>query len=755
MTRTAFRTCPFCEATCGLAIEVDDDGAVVSVRGDADDVFSRGFICPKGAAFGAYHTDPDRLRAPLIKRDGRHVEVSWDEAFAEVEARLPPILEERGRDAVAVYAGNPSVHNMAGAIYGRALFKALRTRNLFTASTVDQMPKHLSSGLLFGHPMSIPVPDLDRTDYLIILGANPAESNGSVCTAPDFIGRVRRIQERGGKVVVVDPRRTRTARQASEHLFIRPGGDAALLIAIARILIREQRVAIPGPIAAHLSGLESLTAALEDLELDALAAACGIDLDTITRIARELSDAPSAAVYGRIGTTTVTFGTLASYLVDALNLLTGNLDRPGGAMFARPAHVPHRPDREPGGRGFQVGRWTSRVEGLSEVMSEFPAATMAAEIETPGDGQVRALITIAGNPVLSNPNSARLDAALASLDFMVSVDPYLNETTRHADVILPPPSHLTQGAYHLAFYHFAVRNVAHYAGPTVPAPEGALDDAEILMRLALIASGQGAAAPTAFLDAMILRTVVDRELDDPASPLFGLEPPAVIAELSGSGAERVLDFLLRAGPYGDHFGRRPEGLSLEALAASGHGVDLGPLEPRIPEILSTPSGTIELWHPTIAGELERLRSSLDQRPPPFVLIGRRHLRSNNSWMHNIPLLVSGKPRCTLLIHPADAGALGVGAGDPVTVTSRVGSVTIAAELTGDIMPGVVSIPHGWGHDAPGARLSVAADHPGVNTNLLTDESDLDGPTGTAVLNGIPVELAAAWGDLHSPACEPR
>ena len=740
MSRTAFRTCPFCEATCGLAIELDAADVITAVRGDADDPFSRGYICPKGAAFKAYHEDPDRLRAPLIKRDGEHVEVSWDEAFARVEAELTRVVKEGGRDAIGIYAGNPSAHNLAGSLYGRALIKALKTKNLFTASTVDQMPKHLSSGLLFGHPMSVPVPDLDRTDYLLMLGANPAESNGSMCTAPDFMGRLRRIRERGGKVVVVDPRRTRTAGKASEHLFIRPGGDAALLCALAKVLIDEGLTAVPDEMLSQVSGLDALTAALADLPLAALSGRCGIAADTIERIARELAGAPTAAVYGRLGTTTVELGTLASAMVDVLNLLTGNLDRPGGAMFALAAHASHRPNRAPGGRGFETGRWSSRVDGHPEVMSELPAAALAAEIETPGDGQIRALITVAGNPVLSNPNAGRLDAALPSLEFMVSIDPYLNETTRHADVILPPSSHLTQSAYHLVFYQLAVRNVAHYAPPAVDVPDGSLDEAQILMKLAAIASGQGAAASTDTVDNFILMQVVGKELSDPESPLAGLEIAAVMTELSGRrGADRLLDFLVRAGPYGDHLGRRLDGLSLAVLEDNPHGVDLGPLEPRLPALLSTPTGTIELWHPIIEGELARLRGALDDPPPRFSLIGRRHLRSNNSWMHNLPKLAVGKPRCTLLINPADAAEIGVADGDPVAVLSRVGEVQIAAELTDDIMEGVVSIPHGWGHGIGGTRLRVAAEHPGVNTNLLTDETVLDGPSGNAVLNGIEVE----------------
>ncbi len=729
--QTWIRTCSLCEATCGLKITTDEGGAIVEIRADEDDVFSRGFMCPKGHALKDLHEDPDRLRRPLVRRDGRHVEVSWEEAFKVVEAGLAPILAAGDREALGIYLGNPNVHNMAGLFYLRPLIKAMGTRNVFSASTIDQMPRHVSCGLMFGGPGLIPVPDLDRTDFLLMLGANPMDSNGSLCTAPDFPSRLKDLRARGGRLVVVDPRRTRTAKRADEHLFIRPGADAHLLVALAHALFDEGLVD-PGALRPHLSGLDALPALLAPFSPEAVAAHCGIDAATTRRIARQLAAAPRAAVYGRLGAHAAPFGTLASWAADLLNALTGNLDRPGGVMFPLSAHA--RQSATPGGRGFATGRWSSRARSLPEVNGELPAATLTDEILTPGPGQLRALVTVAGNPALSNPNADRLDAALAALDFMVSVDLYLNETTRHADVILPPPSPLARGHYDAAFYDLAVRNVANYS-PPIFAPEGPPEH-EILARLALIVSGQGAAADPALVDGLILSFVLQRAAADPASPLFGQPLPEIMAALpEAEGPERVLDALLRSGAYA------AQGMSLDTLRAHPHGVDLGPLLPRLPQLLDTPSGLVELTPAPIVADLPRLAAALDEPSPGLLLIGRRHLRSNNSWMHNLTPLVRGKGRCTLQIHPDDAARLGLGEGAEATIASRVGQVRAPVEITEDLMPGVVSLPHGWGHGLPGAALRVAAEHPGVNSNTLTDEQVLDPLSGNCALNAIPVTVA--------------
>jgi anaerobic selenocysteine-containing dehydrogenase len=732
----AYATCPLCEATCGLKITVSD-GNVGRIEGDDHDALSHGFVCPKGASLRELHDDPDRLRTPLLReRGGGFRPASWDEAFAEIDRRLRAIHEARGRDAVAVYFGNPNAHNLSALIYGRVLVKALQTRNVFSASTVDQYPKQMAAALMFGTGLTVPVPDVDRTDHLLILGANPLASNGSLLTAPDMRGRLRAIRARGGKVVVVDPRRTRTAHEADEHHFIRPGTDALLLIALMHTLF-DECMADPRPLARHLAGLDDIRALAGQISPEDVAARCGIEAPDIRRMARELATAPRAAVYGRMGTTTQRFGTTASWLIDVLNVLTGNLDKPGGAMFPRPAAGSSNTTGEPGrGRGATFGRWRSRVRGLDEIFGELPAACLAEEIETPGEGQVRALLTLAGNPAVSTPNSERLAAALEDLDFMVSVDIYVNETTRHADVILPGPSPLQRSHYDLALTSFAVRNVANYSPPVV-APHPALPaEWETLLRLAGAITGQGPNADVAAIDRFVALEAARRQTADPSSPVHGRDPEAVLAELEPRvGPERILDLQLRCGPYR---------LTLAELEAAPHGIDLGPLEPRIPEVLRTPSGKIELVPEALVADVARLHEALAEPVNgAMVLVGRRDLRSNNSWMHNLPMLVKGKLRCTALVHPIDAERLGLADGEPATVRSRAGEVVIPVEVSDDVMPGVVSIPHGWGHDLPGVALSVAADHAGTNTNVLTDELLLDPLSGTAVLNGIPVDLVPA------------
>jgi anaerobic selenocysteine-containing dehydrogenase len=732
--RVSYRTCPLCEATCGLEITTSN-GDVTAVRGDDDDVFSHGFLCPKGVALKALHEDPDCLRTPMRRTAGGDFEpVGWDEAFAEIDERLTPILAEHGRNAVGVYIGNPAAHHLAPVLYGRVFLKALGSRNIYSASTVDQYPKQFASGLMFGTGFSVPVPDVDRTDHLMILGANPLASNGSLLTAPDMRGRLRAIRARGGKVVVIDPRRSRTAEAADEHHFIRPGTDAHLLFAIAHVLV-EESLADPGRLADHCAGLDEVLELTEPFAPEAVAPVCGIEADEIRRMARELAAAPSAAVYGRIGTCTQEYGSLASWLVDVVNVLTGNLDRPGGAMFARAPAGSSNSSGEPGrGRGIRFGRWQSRVRGMNEVFGELPVACLAEEIETPGEGQIRAMVTIAGNPTVSTPNSGRLARAFASLEFMVSLDIYVNETTRHANLILPAPSPLQRSHFDLALYNFSAHNVANYSQPVFPLEDGTPDEWETLLRLTAIAAGQGADADVEALDRMVAKGLLDRELSTPGSRLEGRDPDELLAELSTRrGPDRLLDLLLRSGPYE---------LTLADLEAAPHGVDLGALEPRIPEVLRTPSGKIELAPEPLVADVPRLRGSLSRHANgEVVLIGRRQLRSNNSWMHNLPKLVSGPERCTLHVHPDTAAAHGLADGATAKVRSRAGEIEVLVEVTDAIMPGVVSIPHGWGHDTDGAELSVAREHAGVNSNILADEELVEPLTGNAVLNGIPVELA--------------
>ncbi len=741
--RVSWRVCPLCEATCGLEIRTRGR-EVVGIRGDEADPFSRGFICPKGYALKELDADPDRLRTPLVRQGGVLAPATWEEAFAEVERRLVPILQAHGRDAVGVYVGNPTAHNMALSMYGPVLLRALGTRNFFSASTVDQMPKHVAAGLMFGTMLSIPVPDLDRAQYLLVLGANPLVSNGSLMTVPDVPARLRAIRERGGKVVVVDPRRTRTAAEASEHHFIRPGTDAHLLFAIVHTLFADGLVRLGG-LAPHVAGVEAVEALARPFTPEAAAARTGIPAPVIRRLARKLAESERAAVYARIGTCTQDFGTLASWLVDVVNVLTGHLDEPGGAMFTRPATgSPHTRGVPGRGKGVRLGRRASRVRQAPEVFGELPAACLAEEIDTPGDGRIRALVTVAGNPVLSTPNGARLERALGGLEFMLSLDIYLNETTRHADVILPGLSALEQSHYDVVLRQLAIRNVATYSPPVFAAPAGHPPEWETLLRLAGIVAGQGAAADPAALDDLVMLQRVEHEVGSPASPIHGRDPAEILAALAPRrGPERLLDLMLRIGPWGDGFGARPDGLTLAVLEANPHGVDLGPLAPRIPEVLRTPSGRIELAPEPLVADVARLRADLDRPAPAMVLIGRRDLRSNNSWMHNLPVLVKGRPRCTAQMHPTDAARLGLVDGALARVASRVGAVEVPVELTDAIMPGVVSIPHGWGHDRPGTATRVAAAHAGVNSNLLADELALDPLSGDAVLNGIPVTVASA------------
>jgi anaerobic selenocysteine-containing dehydrogenase len=746
-TRTAFRTCPLCEAGCGLEIGLAPAGnghggeRVTRIRGDREDVFSHGFICPKGSTLKQLHEDPDWLRRPLVKRDGAFVEVGWDEAFAEVEARLLPIVEEHGRDAAAIYVGNPNAHALAGLLYLRPLIRALGTTNVYSASTVDQRPKEISSALMFGGALTVPVPDVDRTDFLLMLGANPYESNGSLATAPDWPGRLEALIERGGTLVVVDPRRTKTAAVATRHVAIRPGADPFLLMALVNVLADEGLVDT-GAAGEYLAGVDEVLAVAEPFTPEAVAEVTGVDAATIRSLARDLAAAPTACVYGRIGTTTALYGTLTSWLVDVLNALTGNLDRSGGAMFTTAAAGAANTRGTPRvGRGIKLGRRRSRVRGLPESLGELPVACLAEEIDTPGEGQIRALVTVAGNPVLSTPNAARLDAALATLDFYVAVDPYVNETTRHADVILPVPTSLQKGHYDLALLQLGLRNVANYSPPVLPLDEGQLDEWRILARLALVAQGMGATADPAIVDDLVVGALVSAAVGDETGPIHGRDPEEIVAALGDrTGPERLIDFMLRVGPYGDGFGADPGGLSLDVLLANPHGVDLGPLEPRLPDVLRTPTGMVELAPEILVADVARMQAALDEPPGGLRLVGRRDLRSNNSWMHNVEVLVKGKPRCTVQVNPEDAARLGLADGADAQVASRTGKVTIAVEITDAIRPGVVSIPHGWGHDLDGVELSVARRYAGVNSNLLADDELMDPVSGTSVLNGIPVDL---------------
>ena len=743
--RTVFRTCPLCEATCGLEISVNPQEQVVRIRGDRDDVFSHGFICPKGSTLKQLHEDPDRLRKPLVKRDGKHVEVSWEEAWQVVNDGLMGVIERHGRGALSAYLGNPNAHNLGPQLFSAVMLRSMGSRNVFSASTVDQVPKHVAGGLMFGTPQSIPVPDVDHTDYLMMLGANPYASNGSLCTSPDFPGRIQAIRARGGKVVVVDPRRTKTAEESDEWISIRPGTDGLFLAAMVNVMFAENLVSIEPRIASLLNGVDELRDAVAAFTPTAVQEVTGVSAETTTRLARELCGAPTAAVYGRIGVNTVEFGTTNAWLIDAINVLTGNIDSRGGAMFTTPGTGSSTTRGAAGkGKGFAMGRGHSRVSNKPEVLGEYPVAVLAEEITTPGENQVRALITVAGNPVLSTPHSNQLDAALAELEFMVSIDIYLNETTRHADVILPPPSALEKDHYDVGLYIYAVRNIANYSVPVLQKDDASPEEHEILLKLAGILQGLGPDNDPLALEEQTIYAMVTGAVSNSGSNIHGRDADEILNMLSAGGRRgtaRNLDFALQTGPYGAAFGANPGGLSLDVLLANPHGVDLGALEPKMPEMLRTPSGRIELSPEVFINDLKRLKESmngvdLDQ----MLLVGRRDLKSNNSWMHNIKVLTKGSLSCTAHIHPNDAARIGAVTGTALRIASRVGEVQVPAEVTDSVRPGVVSLPHGWGHSVPGTKMAVAGEKAGVNSNILTDDQVLDPLSGNAVLSAIPVTV---------------
>jgi anaerobic selenocysteine-containing dehydrogenase len=704
--QTHYRTCTLCEATCGVAVEVEDD-RVVSVRGDDADPFSRGYICPKAAALADLHHDPDRLRRPVVRDGAGWRELDWDDAFDLVARRIDEVRAGHGRDAIGVYQGNPTAHNLGLLTFGQLLLRKLGTRNCFSATSVDQLPHMLAAMQMFGDALMMPVPDVDRTDLFLCLGGNPVVSNGSIMTAPDMRGRLKAIRARGGRIVVVDPRRTETADLADRHLFIRPGADALLLLSMLQVIFAE-RMHRPGRVGGLCDRFEELERAAADFRPERTAAATGIPADEVRALARDFATARGVA-YGRVGLCTQEFGGLAAWLVYALNLTCGRLDEPGGMMFTTPAV-----DLEMLARsvGFELGfaRWHSRVRGLPEFGGELPAVTMAEEIETPGPGQIRALVVSAGNPVLSTPNGARLDRALGRLDFMVAIDPYVNETTRHAHVILPPTSPLERSHYDVALGTYAVRNVAKYAPPVFARGADQRDDWEICLEL-------------------WTRLAMPRPIGRALRPV-----------LRRIGPEGILDAALRLGPHGLRKGRG--GLTLATLRAAPHGLDLGPLEPRLPRRLRTPGRRIDVAPRLFLGDLPRLRAWAGAaRGSGLVLIGRRHLRSNNSWCHNSARLVKGKPRCTLLIHPDDAAARGLADGDAAVLASASGRVQVPIEISDEIMVGVVSLPHGWGHDKDGVRLGVARSVPGVSVNDVTSDDFVDALSGTAALSGLAVEVS--------------
>ena len=695
--KTHYRTCNICEAMCGLEIK-HQDGNILSIKGDKEDPFSQGHICPKAVALQDFYHDRDRLKTPLKRTNNGWQALSWEQAYDEIATRFRGLQAEHGQDSVGVYLGNPNAHNFGNAIMLPRFFKALGTNNRYSSASADQLPHHVASNYMLGAGMLIPIPDIDHTDFMLIIGANPIVSNGSLMTAPGVGKRLKAIQDRGGNVVVVDPRRTETAKKADQHLFIRPETDALLMLALAHTLVEEQRVDL-GHLEPIIDGLDQLAEAVKPYSPEAVADACGIDATTIRNLARDLAAAKSAVCYSRIGASTQSFGGLCQWLNNVLNLLTGNFDRRGGAMFPQPAFDLVRDKK---GKPSSYGRFESRVRKLPYFNNEFPVATLADEILTPGEGQIRGMITIAGNPVLSSPGGARLEQAFDSLGFMVSVDIYLNETTRHADIILPATTGLEVPHFDVFFNSFAVRNTAKFSEPMFEKTPDQKHDWEILRDLALHLTG--------------------RE-DDGVTP------------------EMMLDGGLKQGAYGE------QGMSLAKLKANPHGVDLGPLQPCLQQRLQTEDGLIHIAPQLYLDDLKRLDASglLDQaRNPdyPFAMISRRLPRSHNTWTQNSHRLVKGKNPCTVQMSVADADRLGLKDGQLAQVASPTGSIQLPVEINDDMFEGVVSIPQGWGHNRSDTGMTVAEAQPGVSINDVTDAQRIDALTGNAAFNGTQVAISA-------------
>ena len=706
------RTCTLCEAMCGIVVTTHG-ARVTGIRGDPDDPFSKGHICPKAVALQDVHEDPDRLRRPMRRTGHEWREIGWGEALDETASRLKAVQAAHGADAVAAYLGNPTVHSSGAMLFAPDLLRALRTRNRYSATSVDQLPHHVAAMLMFGHALLIPIPDIDHTDHLLMLGANPAASNGSLMSAPGVTDRLQAIRARGGRVVLIDPRRTETAAHVDAHHFIRPGTDALLLLALIQVVFEERQVRTTA-YDAYLTGVEALRDVAMRFTPERVAVATGISADAIRTIARDFASAPTAVAYGRVGVSMQEFGGLACWLITALNVITGRLDTRGGAMFTTPAIDILKADRR-SPDGVRFGRWTSRVRGLPEFAGELPVSALAEEIETPGTGQVRALITHAGNPVLSTPNGARLERAIASLEFYVAIDFYRNETTRHAHLILPPTFALERDHYDLVFHTLAVRNTAKYSPPVFARPADARHDWEILNALTHRMRG----SLQARAKAVALRLLTPR---------------------------RMLDIALRQGPYGGGLRPLARGLRMHTLEQNPHGVDLGPLQPSLPTRLRTADRRLHLAPSPLLADVARLEITLDATPAPdgtLQLIGRRSLRSNNSWMHNSERLVRGRNRCTVQMHPDDASTRGLQDGDEVRITSRTGNVIAPLEVTDQVMRGVVSLPHGWGHRRAGTQLDVANRNPGVSINDLTDDQRIDTFTGNAGFSGVPVHVTSA------------
>lgn len=700
---THYRACHLCEAICGVEIKTEGD-KILSIKGDPLDPLSRGHICPKATALQDLHEDPDRLRWPVKKVDGEWQKISWEQAIAEVAEKIAEVQGKYGNDALGVYAGNPNVHNYGNLTHGRVLRKALGTKNNFSATSLDQLPHHLVGYKLFGHQFLLPVPDIDHTDFMLIIGGNPLASNGSMMTVPDVKKRLQAIQKRGGKFVVIDPRRTETAEIADQHLFIKPGSDAYLLLAILNTLFQDKLVNT-GHLSDLLEGLDAIPELVAPFTLALAEEQTGIAANEIQALAREFAKTPKAVCYGRMGVSVQKHGALCQWAIYMINIITNHMDVQGGALVPASAVAYVKPG-EPGAGHFN--KYQSRVSKLPEFGGEFPSTILAEEMETGGEGQIKAMMTLAGNPVLSAPNGTRLEKAFSDLDFMVSLDIYINETTCHADYILPSTSPLEHDHYDVAFHRLAVHNTARYNEALFEPEEGALHDWEILNQLG-VKLGE-------------LKGINVKPLPAP---------------------HQLMDFGLQTGPYSKAAGHEAE-LSLQVLKDNPHGVDLGPLKPSLVNRLCTEDKKIHLLWDDLEQDIQRALNGVKALADnELLLIGRRHVRSNNSWMHNSHRLVKGKPRWQCLMHPDDLSEKGIDDGAQITIQSRVGEVTTLVKASDEMMKGVISIPHGWGHQRKGNQLDIASKQEGVSVNDLTDDSVFDQLSGNAALNGVPVTVRLA------------
>lgn len=737
------RICPFCEQNCATLVKVDHStDEVLEVRGDKDDPLSKGYICPKAYAVKDLHHDPDMLTGPVIKRDGKFVSVGWEEALDFAAERIKAIQAEHGKNGVGFFSGTTVAHHPGLALYLGPLMVTLQSQQIYSTSSIDCHPHFLAAASMFGGPGSLPVPDIDRSDYFVLIGANPAQSNGSFMTAPNVMGRLRDIKKRGGKIVVIDPRRTETAKIADWHLSIEPGGDAALLLAVARTLFEEDLVDL-GHLKKHASNVDRLRELAEPFAPERVSASTGIGADDIRTLARELAAAPSACIYGRIGSCMQRFGSVTNWLINAINGLTGNLDSEGGAMFPGGVFQSILVSDRHDGNSIPYDRYRSRVSNFPELTNQFPAALMVEEMTVPGEGQMKALITMGANPVLSSPNGGgSLTRALEGLEFMMSFDIFINETTRHADVILPSPPHLSHSDFMIFFTFVTVRDYIKYAPPIFEKREGEMHDSAIFCEL--IARLQGITPQEA--DDLALQMLFDHLRAQGNEVLADMTLPQVVQHIgSDPGEERLFDMLLRSGPYGDHFGERPDGLTLAKLKDHGEGMDFGPMRPHIEDVLHMPGKMIDFAPEAITPDVARVDEWLNAgKDDGLHLIGRRQVRSCNTWMHNFPSLAKGPELCVLLMHPDDAGNRNIADGGTVTIRSRTGELKVPVKLTDEMRPGVVSLPHGWGHvddEVPG--MPHAKSRPGVNYNILADETLMDMPSGNVNLNHIPVEVAPA------------